>query len=80
VERKEKTFCSNPLRSINGGQLSPIPKGFLSKMADLNIRKHNSSPSQQSPQPISTKFTTLSPSQLAMQQQSQKTTTTSQHH
>lgn len=39
VECKEKTLCNNPLRSMSGGKFSPIPKGLLSKMTDLNIRK-----------------------------------------
>jgi len=39
VERKEKAFCSNPMKSISGGQFSPIPNGLLDKMANMNI--HN---------------------------------------
>ena len=38
-ERKEKTLCSNPMRSISGRQFSPIPKGLIDKMATMSIRK-----------------------------------------
>jgi len=39
TERNEKTFNSNPVRSLSGGQFSPIPKGLLDYMAHLNINK-----------------------------------------
>jgi hypothetical protein len=39
IERKEKTFSSNPLKSLSGGQFSPIPKELLEKMAHMNLKK-----------------------------------------
>jgi hypothetical protein len=39
IERPEKTFRSNALNSISGGQFSPIPKGLLNKMASMQINK-----------------------------------------
>lgn len=40
IERKERTFCSNPTRSMSAGQFSPIPKGLISKMANMNLNKN----------------------------------------
>jgi len=39
IERNEKTFSSNPLKSISGGQFSLIPKGLLSQMASMSLNK-----------------------------------------
>lgn len=40
-ERPEKTFCSNPLRSMSGGPFSPIPKGLLDKFGAMNLNKQD---------------------------------------
>lgn len=47
IERPEKTFCSNPLRSVSGGPFSPIPKGLLAQMADMSIHRQEGNPSGQ---------------------------------
>jgi hypothetical protein len=39
IERPDKTFCSNPIRSLSGGQFSPIPKGLIEKMAAMKLHK-----------------------------------------
>lgn len=39
VERKEKTFRSNPRNSLSGGLFSPIPKGLSDMMADLTVQQ-----------------------------------------
>lgn len=36
---KKKAFSSNPLKSLSGGQFSPIPKGLMDKMARLNLNR-----------------------------------------
>jgi hypothetical protein len=41
LDNKEKAFKSNPLKSLSGGQFSPIPKGLVDKMAKLNMNKHH---------------------------------------
>lgn len=82
-ERKEKTFSSNPLRSISGGQFSPLPKGLLDKMATINLNRHSpqnakQSPTQYSPQTGSTKLFThkeIVPIKNMEIQHMQKTTT-----
>lgn len=61
-ERKEKTFCSNPLKSISGGPFSPLPKGLLDKMAAISINRQSpqaarQSPTQHSVQPGTVKLT-----------------------
>ena len=57
IERKENTFRSNPLKSISGGQFSPIPKTLLHMMAAMSLKKQNSLSSGQqysksSPSPV----------------------------
>jgi hypothetical protein len=39
LEKKEKNFSSNPLKSLSGGQFSPIPKGLMNKMARLSVNQ-----------------------------------------
>lgn len=41
-ERPEKTFCSNPLRSMSGGSFSPIHNDLMEKMADMSIHQQGS--------------------------------------
>ena len=67
-ERKERTFSSNPLKSISGGQFSPLSKGLLDKMATINLNRHNpqnarQSPTQYSPQHGITK--TINPKEIS---------------
>lgn len=38
-ERPEKTFSSNPLKSLSGGPFSPIPKGLLAQMEAMKISR-----------------------------------------
>jgi hypothetical protein len=59
LKGRKKTFCSNPLKSISGGQFSPIPKRLLNQMAHLNLNKTgtNNSPQSRSPSTGSTHFT-----------------------
>jgi hypothetical protein len=39
IEKKEKDFYSNPLKSLSGGQFSPIPKSLLDQMAAMKLHK-----------------------------------------
>jgi hypothetical protein len=39
IEKKEKTFRSNPRNSLSCGQFSPIPKGLIDQMATLNMQQ-----------------------------------------
>lgn len=39
LDKKEKVFSSNPMKSVSGAQFSPIPKGLLENMAKLNMNK-----------------------------------------
>lgn len=41
IMEKKKTFSSNPLKSLSGGNFIPKPKGLLSKMAAMNLNKNN---------------------------------------
>lgn len=46
-----KTFRSDPIKSLSGGQFSPIPKGLMDMMEQLNMQKkhmQNSPYNQQS--------------------------------
>lgn len=47
IEKKEKDFSSNPLKSISGGQFSPIPKGLLNQFATMKISKNKTPTSGQ---------------------------------
>lgn len=47
IERPEITFKSNALRSISGGQFSPIPRGLLDQMTAININKQTGSQTMQ---------------------------------
>lgn len=47
VERAEKTFSSNPLKSLYAGQFSPIPKGLMDKMGSMSISKQGENSSGQ---------------------------------
>lgn len=64
IEKKEKDFSSNPLRSISGGSFSPIPKGLLNQMAAMKISRNGTPNSGQTqhqpntPTPSSQKFDT----------------------
>jgi len=49
MDRKEKIFSSNPLKSVSGGLFSPIPKGLMAKMANLNMNQHRTSPTTSGP-------------------------------
>lgn len=45
LDRKEKMFSSNPLKSVSRSCFSPIPKGLKKKMANLNMNPHSASSS-----------------------------------
>jgi len=51
LDKKEKVFSNNPLKSLSGKQCSPIPKGLIEKMANLKMLQHNSGPIGTSTQP-----------------------------
>lgn len=76
IERKEKTFSSNPLKSISGGPYSPIPKGLIDQMAAMKLRK-SSSPNfhqatyQTHQQHVNTKFSSGPQDNLQMATQQQ---------
>ena len=45
-EKKDVRFHSNPMKSVSGGQFSPIPKAMLKMMANLHINKEPNSGGQ----------------------------------
>jgi hypothetical protein len=47
IEKKDKTFCGNPMKSLSGGQFSPIPKGIMEKMATMSLKKQGKSTTEQ---------------------------------
>lgn len=55
-ERKEKTFSINFLKSISGGQFSPLPKGLLDKMAAINLTRTSPQSTGQYPSQHTTQF------------------------
>ncbi|RHN49205.1 hypothetical protein MtrunA17_Chr7g0272021 [Medicago truncatula] len=82
IEKKDKIFSSNPLKSVSGSQFSPIPKSLLNKMAKINMNQsqtavpprsspHNCSPRtyQQENQVRSIKGVTMFQPTEAMQTQ-----------
>jgi len=65
IDRQEKTFSSNPLKSISGGPYSPIPKGLIDQMAAMKLRKSSSANTSQAhyqtpQQQVNTKISTAS--------------------
>jgi hypothetical protein len=46
LEKKDKVFSSNPLKSLSGKQFSPVPKGQLGKFANLSVNQHQNSPTE----------------------------------
>ena len=57
IEKKVKTLSSNPIRSLSGGQFSPIPKGLMDKMAAMSLKKSASQLARQTYAPQSPQHT-----------------------
>lgn len=49
LDKKEKIFNSNPLKSVSGSVFSPIPKAFLDKMATLSMNRQKEAATNNSP-------------------------------
>lgn len=53
MDKKDLRFSSNPMKSLSGGQFSPIPKELLDMMDKMNIQDdHKDTTSQQQQDPI----------------------------
>jgi len=57
-EKQEKTFRSNPMKSLSGGPFSPIPKGLVQQMAAMQIRKQETQATGQASAKTSPQHTT----------------------
>lgn len=51
LERKDKVFSSNPLKSLSGKQFSPILKGLIDTTAKLKIQQQQKEGRRDNPQP-----------------------------
>lgn len=55
VEKKDKIFSSNPMKSVSGSLYSPIPRSLMHKMAKINLNQQTPATNSSSP---SSNFTT----------------------
>jgi hypothetical protein len=39
IDKKDRKFSSNPMKSLSGGLFSPIPQGLLDMMADISLTR-----------------------------------------